>query len=100
MEVEIMILNKMKYEKDGRQKSRLGYIFCNSQGFSDREKFKGFSELAIFGDDSKYFDMIPDNFIGQKCIAKIVECPNPSNPMRSRREFSQITYNGKTVYLV
>lgn len=100
MEVEIMVLNKMRYEKDGKEKSRLGYIFCGEQGFSNRDKFKGFSELSLYSDDSKYFDNIPDEFIGQKCIAKVSEVLNPFNPMKSKKEFSELTCNGKTVYLV
>lgn len=100
MDLEIMILNKMTYEKEGKEKSRLGYFVIGEKGFSDNEKFKGYSDLSAFADDKRFFDLVPNEFIGQKCIAKIVDRPNPRNPMRMNREISEITCNGKTIYLV
>lgn len=100
MELNIMILNTMRYEKDGKQKSRLGYIMTNSEANADNEKFKGFSELAHYRDDDKLFTTIPREFIGQKCTCKIDEIPSKSNPMKSYKLISEITCNGKTIYLV
>lgn len=99
MKMKIMLLNLMKYEKDGQQKSRLGYFIPTVEAFSDRDKFKGYSELASYRNDTKYFDLIPKNFIGQTCDVTITEKPNSANPMKTYKEFTEITCNGQTVHL-
>lgn len=100
MDIEIMVLNVMKYEKEGKVKSRLGYIMTNVECFSNSEKFKGYSELSQFADDTRFFDSIPVDFIGQKCTVEIKERTNPRNPLKSIKEFVSITHNGKTIPLV
>lgn len=100
MKFKIMLLNVMKYEKDGQVKSRLGYIIPTQEAFSDRDKFKGYSELASYRNDDKYFSLIPKNFIGQMCDITITEKPNSANPMKTYKEFTDITCNGQTVSLV
>lgn len=100
MKLQIMLLNVMKYEKDGQKKSRIGYYIPTKEALSDRDKFKGYSELASYRNDTKYFDLIPVNFIGQKCEISIVEKPNSSNPMKTYKEFTEITCNGQVVHLV
>lgn len=102
MDVEIMILNVMRYTKQGEtnEKSRMGYIMINKDCFSSRDKFRGYSELAVYDDSTLYFDKIPIDFIGQKCRAKVEEIPNPQNPLKPRKVFSEVSCNGKTVRLV
>lgn len=100
MKLKIMLLNVMKYEKEGQQKSRLGYFIPTAEAFSDRDKFKGYSELASYRNDTKYFDLIPKDFIGQHCDVTIVEKPNSSNPLKTYKEFEEISCNGKTISLV
>lgn len=100
MKMEIMILNTMKYEKDGQQKSRMGYILSNKEAFSERDKFRGYSELAVYRDDTKLFDLIPGDFIGKSCFATVQERPSTSNPLKSYKEIIELVCNGKTVRLV
>ena len=100
MNVEMIILNKMRYSKDGKEKSRLGYFLTSTESFSNRENFIGYSDLSVYSDDTRFFDKIPTDFIGQKCTAEVQEVPNALNPMKSRKEFVSITCNGKTVRLV
>lgn len=102
MELEIMILNTMKYQKEGetKTKSRLAYIIPTTDAFSNNTKFRGYSELSSYRDDDKYFELIPSNFIGQKCKVKITEKPSKTNPLKSYKEFTEISYNGQTISLV
>lgn len=102
MKMEIMILNTMKYRKEGEisDKSRLAYIIPTKEAFSDREKFRGYSELSSYRNDDKFFELIPVDFIGQKCEVTITEKPSKNNPMKSYKEFTEISCNGKTIYLV
>lgn len=100
MKMEIMILNTMKYEKDGQQKSRMGYILSNKEAFSERDKFRGYSELAVYRDDTKLFDLVPADFIGKNCVATVQERPSTANPLKSYKEIVDLVCNGKTVHLV
>ena len=100
MELDIMILNTMKYEKDGKEKSRLGYILTNSEANSNGERFRGFSELSHYRDDDKLFELIPRDFIGKKATARVEEKPSKSNPMKSYKLISEISCDGKTISLV
>lgn len=100
MKMKIMLLNVMKYEKDGQQKSRLAYIVPTQEAMANRDKFKGYSELSSYRNDTKYFDLIPTDFIGQHCDISIEEKPNPTNPMKVYKEFTEISCNGKVIHLV
>ena len=100
MKVDLMILNVMKYQKDGESKSRLGYIIIEPTAFVDSEKFKGYSELSSYSNDTKFYDLIPIEFIGQRCKAEIVEKSSPQNPLKTYKEIGSIECNGKTIHLV
>ena len=100
MNLQIMILNTMKYEKDGTNRSRLAYIIPNTESFSDTEKFRGYSELSAYRNDSAFYDKIPIEFIGQKCSIKIEEKPSKLNPMKSYKEIVEVSCNGKIISLV
>ena len=100
MDLDIMILNTMKYEKDGKEKSRLGYILTNAEANADGERFRGFSELSHYRDDDKLFENIPRDFIGKKATAVVKEIPSKQNPMKSYKIISEINCDGKTIYLV
>lgn len=102
MKLQIMILNTMKYHKEGETnwKSRLAYIIPTQEACSDNEKFRGFTELSSYRNDDKFFELIPKDFIGQKCDATIQEVPSKNNPMKSYKEFTEVSCNGKTISLV
>ena len=100
MNVDMMILNVMKYQKDGRAKSRLGYIIIEPTAFVDSEKFKGYSELSAYSDDTIYYDKIPTKFIGQRCKAHIIESSSPSNPLRTYKKIGSIECNNEIIDLV
>lgn len=98
----IMILNTMKYQKEGETnwKSRLAYIVPTKEAFSDTEKFHGYSELSAFKNDTSFYDLIPVDFIGQKCEVTIEEKPSRNNPMKSYKDIVEVSCNGKTIRLV
>lgn len=102
MELKIMILNVMKYKKEGdiEYNSRLAYIIPTQEACSDSNKFRGYTELSSYRNDDKFFELIPKSFIGQKCTAKVEEVPSLNNPMKSYKQFTEVTCNGETIYLV
>jgi len=100
MKVDMMILNVMKYNKEGVAHSRLGYIIIEPTAFVDSEKFKGYSELSAYSDDTRFYDNIPIDFIGQRCKATIIEKSSPRNPLKTYKEIGEIECNGKTIHLV
>lgn len=102
MKMDIMILNTMKYRKEGDMawKSRLAYIIPTKTAYCDNEKFRGYTELSLYRNDSTYFDLIPKEFIGQKCEVKVIDVPSKSNPMKSYKEITEVTCDGKTIHLV
>lgn len=102
MKLQIMILNTMKYQKEGETnwKSRLAYIIPSTEAYSDNSKFRGFTELSSYRNDDKFFELIPKDFIGQKCDVTITEVPSKNNPMKSYKEFTEVSCNGKTISLV
>lgn len=102
MELKIMILNVMKYQKEGETtyKSRLAYIIPTQEACSDNSNFRGYTELSSYRNDDKFFTLIPKDFIGQKCDVKIEEVPSKSNPMKSYKQFTEVSCNGKTISLV
>ena len=102
MKLQIMILNTMKYQKEGETnwKSRLAYIIPTPEAYSDNTKFRGYTELSSYRNDDKFFELIPKDFIGQKCEATITEIPSKNIPMKSYKEFTEVSCNGKTISLV
>lgn len=100
MKVEIMILNKMCYEKDGVNKSRLGYIYTGEKAFARSEKFCGYSEQALYTDNDKLFFAVPDDWVGKKVQAFVAEEQNPRNPLKPRKTISSLEKDGQTVNLV
>lgn len=100
MKVEIMILNLMKYEKDGVEKSRMGYIFTSKDTMANSDKFKGYSDQSVFFEDKRAIDRIPIEFIGKKSIGYVKDEPNPRNPLQPRKIFCSIECDGKTIDLL
>lgn len=102
MKMEIMILNTMRYRKEGEQtyKSRLAYIIPTKDAFSDNDNFKGYSELSLYKNDASFFEKIPVEFIGQKCEITIEEKPSKNNPMKSYKDIIEVSCNEKTISLV
>ncbi len=100
MKIEIMILNKMIYVKDDKEKSRVAYIFTGTETMGNSDKFCGYSEQAMFFDDRRGFDRIPSEFIGKKCIAYAKDEANPRNPLSPRKVITTLEYNGKNIDLL
>lgn len=94
-----MILNVNKFQKDGKIKSRLGYIYSNPESMVNNDKMFGFPDYSLFFDDDKAFTRIPTSIIGKKVIAEVDEVPNPSNPLTSRKTIVSIEYEGQFISL-
>ena len=42
MQTQIMLLNVLTYEKEGKKGTRLGFIFAEKDSLGETDKFKGF----------------------------------------------------------
>ena len=102
MKLQIMILNTMKYQKEGETnyKSRLAYIIPTLEAFSDNAKFRGYTELSSYRNDDKFYELIPKDFIGQKCDITITELPSKNNPLKTWKQITEVSCNGKTTEVI
>lgn len=102
MEEKIIVLNVNKYQKDGQDRSRLGFIFADNKKVSNTDKFRGLAELSIYYDSTIAFDNVPIDVIGQISIATIESKPSPTNPLKDRRVITKLVLekNGKSYSLV
>jgi len=99
MNVQIMLLNVLKYENEKGKGTRLGLIFCEKDSLQSTDKFKGFSEVSLFY-DADVFDKIPADFIGRPVKAYIVERASKSNPLRKNQIISSLEYENRTIDLL
>lgn len=97
MDRNIMILNTLSYEKDRIKKSRLGYFCIDKESFSKTDKFVGFSEASAFRDDNKFFELIPEEFIGQVVVAHFEQKPNSRDLTKVYYELRSINLKGKVI---
>lgn len=99
MKDKILILSVMKYEKDGSNKSRVAFILADDKNIANRDKFKGYSDLAFYYDDTKPFDNLPIDIIGQVIEGTFIEQANPTNPFKKKTILSEVSFKGKTYNL-
>lgn len=99
MKSKIMILNVLKYEKDGKKGTRLSIIFPGNDNVQETEKFKGFADVSLYYSNHDAFDIIPSEIIGQIVEATIEEKSNPSNPLRKTTTIISIAYKDKVYNL-
>ena len=99
MKEKILILNVMKYEKEGKQKSRVAFILADEKNISNREKFKGYSDLAFYYDGTAPFDVLPVDIIGQVVDGSFVEQSSASNPFKKSTILKEVEFKGQTYEL-
>lgn len=99
MKEKILILSVMKYEKEGKQKSRLAFILAEEKNITSSDKFKGYKDLAFYYEDTKAFDNLPVDLIGQVVEGTFVEIPSVGNPFKKNTILSEIDFNGKSYKL-
>ena len=101
MEEKVTILNVNKFEKDGKVKSRIGFIFAEKDKIGDTDSFNGLSEISIYYDNADVFNNLPVDVIGVVCIATIDSVPNKSNPLKDKKLITKLRLsNGKSYNLV
>lgn len=101
MEIDVEVLNVLKYEdkeNKGSYKTRISYRLLDPSKMSNTDKFKGFSELSIYLDGTKLFDVFDSRYCG--CALKFVleEKPSNNNPLRKYITLKEVkTENGKSL---
>lgn len=104
MEIDVEVLNVLKYEdkeNKGSYKTRISYRLLDPSKMSNTDKFKGFSELSIYLDGTKLFDVFDSRYCG--CALKFVleEIPSNNNPFRKYITLKEVkTENGKNLCIL
>lgn len=102
-ELKVIIQNVLKFEdkeNKGVFKSRLGYFVADKSGISNTDKFKGFPELSLFTKDTKLFDTLGIEHIGQSATLRFTEESNPRNPLRTYLALKEIVFKDETISLL
>ncbi len=101
MEIDVEVLNVLKYEdknNKGSYKTRVSYRLLDPSKMSNSDKFKGYSELALYLDDTKLFDVFDKQYCG--CALKFVldEKPSETNPLKKYITLKEVkSQNGKSI---
>lgn len=79
---DVEILNMVKFtDKNGKEKTRIGYRLLDTKTISNSDKFKGYADLALYVDNTKPFDL-PTEYFGKHLKFVFKEIPNPSDPVK------------------
>lgn len=102
-ELKVIIQNVLKYEdkeEKGHYKTRLGYFVADKSSMQATDKFKGIAELSIFTNDTKLFDSLTIEHMGQSATLHFIEQPNPRNPLRTYLVLKEIVFKDETISLL
>lgn len=102
-ELKVIIQNVLKYEdkeNKGTYKTRLGYFVADKSQIQSTEKFKGIAELSIFTNDTKLFDSLKAEHMGQGATLKFVEQASPRNPLRTYLVLKEIDFKDEIISLL
>lgn len=94
MKSNIVILNVCRYTKDGKDKSLISFFFANEENLRLTDKFKGYSDLKLFYDNTNAFDKLPVDVIGKVVSATIEDKSSTFNPLRKSSVITCIEYKG------
>lgn len=102
MEIDIMILNVIKYnvKQNNEVKTRLAYVLLNKDSNRLTEKFKGFTELAEYYDTDKAFNSIDTDMIFKKVRGFFEKKSYNNNPMKTKMFLEKIEIDGKIIDLL
>lgn len=99
-ELKVILQSVLKYEdknEKGVYKSRLGYILANKDAIQCTDKFKGFSELSYFSNDTQLFDSLNSSHMGQSATLVFTKVQNPRNPLRDSMKLKSIVLKDETI---
>ena len=84
MLVDVEILNIFCYvdKKTNEKKCAIGYRILNEDSKADTPKFKGYSNLTIFLDDTKLFEEFDNRYFGKHLVLELNEVSRPDDPVR------------------
>lgn len=83
MSYDVEILNMVKFtdKANGSEKVRIAYRLLDNKTIANSEKFKGYSDLAIYVNSTKPFDL-PIEYYGKHVRFYFREDPNPKDPVK------------------
>lgn len=85
MEIDVEILNVLKYEdknNKGSYKTRVSYRLLDPTKMANTDKFKGYSELAIYLNDTKLFDAFEPKYCGTALKLVLEKQPSAADPLK------------------
>lgn len=100
MLVNVEILNIIKYKKDDKEKTRISYRLLDKESVSNSDKFKGYSELSVYLDNTIVFDTLGTNHCGIALKFKFEEVANSFDPMKKKVVLKEILHNDKSICLL
>lgn len=96
---KLLILNACRYEKEGKWKSLINFIFANTENLTVTDKFKGFADLTVYYDTPVAYEVLPEEMMGQVVEATFEDKSSTYNPLKKRTVLSSIAYKGQTYNL-
>lgn len=100
MKTQIMLLNVLAYDKNGKKGTRLGLIFAEKESLGSTDKFKGYKEISLFYEGHEVFNKIPIDIIGRPITAYIKEVTDPINPLRKNQVIHCLEDEKRTIDLL
>ena len=96
MKMEIVVLNVLKYEKEGKKGTRLSFILADRKDIENSVSFKGMSDNAFYYSGHEVFDIIPIDLICQPGVVAVFEDKaNVTNKFKKTTTIVSLIYNNK-----
>lgn len=100
MKSNVMLLNVLRYEKEGKKGTRLSLMFTDKESFTNGDKFKGFTAIDIFYNGHEVFEKVPYEWIGKPVIAYSKDVVNPVNPLRKKQVIYCLEHENNSIDLL
>lgn len=98
MKEKIMILNAMKYVKEGKTKGRLGFIILKP---SDSDNYRGYSDVACYYDvNDNFINNFPKELFLEPVMATFEDKPGFGTSLNTRKILKSIDYKGNVINLL
>lgn len=102
MKIQVELLNCRKYidKKTNQEKIRLGYRCLDSKMRQDTAKFKGYSELDVYLEDTSIFDKLKFEDFGIAVVLEFSREQSPNNPLREILKLKSINVGSNVINIL
>lgn len=99
MEEEIIILNVMRFDTDGRKRCRVNFVYADFDKMQESKNFIGCSEIPNFY-EADVFDKFKKSMLFKPVLGRFILQSNPRNPMRQSYVLKSIETDEDTIDLL